>query len=209
VDHVDLAATLSELRSKIGLIVLMAVVAGAAAFIVSSLLPKSYTAEARVLVGSLTDSNYDQLLAYGQLAQTYAQLAGTTPVLAGVITELGLDMSPESLAQRLDVRAPTGLSIIRIQATGTSPEQAAQLANAVAGQIAKIAKQAPPATGSLASIVQEAQPPASASAPRVLLNSVVAAALGLALGVIVALIPAYRRSTRAEVATRLETVRDA
>ena len=205
----DLAATLSELRSKIGLIVLMAVVAGAAAFIVSSLLPKSYNAEARVLVGSLTDSNYDQLLAYGQLAQTYAQLAGTTPVLLGVIDQLGLDMSPETLAQRLDVRAPTGLSIIRIQATGTSPEQAAELANAVASQIATIAKQAPPASGSLASIVQQAAPPASASAPRVLLNTVVAAALGLALGVIVALIPAYRRSTRAEVTPRLETVRDA
>jgi tyrosine-protein kinase len=203
---VDLASSLSEIRSKLGLILLMAVVAGVAAYVVSSLLPKQYTSEARVLVGSLVDSNYDQLLAYGQLAQTYAQLATTTPVLVAVGDELGLDESPEDLAARVDVRTPTGLSIIRIEATAPSAPAAAALANSVATQITVLAKQTPPASGSLATIVQSAEPPASASAPRILLNTIVAVALGLGLGILVALIPSYRRSSAAAEAPRMDVV---
>jgi len=202
---VDLASSLSEIRSKLGLILLMALVAGVAAYAVSSLLPKQYTSEARVLVGSLVDANYDQLLAYGQLAQTYAQLASTTPILAAVSDELALDESPEDLAARIDVRAPTGLSIIRVEATAPTAEAAAALANAVATEITILGKQAAPA-GSLATIVQAAEPPASASAPRILLNTVVAVALGLGLGVLFALIPSYRRSTAAAGARRMEVV---
>ena len=202
----DLAAALSEIRSKVGLILLMAAAAGIAAYAVSTAMPKTYTSEARVLVGSLVDSNYDQLLAYGQLAQTYTQLATTTPVLAAVSAELGLDETAEELARRVDVRTPTGLSIIQVSASAPTAESAAALANAVAEQITDLSKQSPPATGNLAAVVQRADPPPSSSSPRVLLNTVVAMALGLGLGVLMALIPGYRRSSAATSARRVDLV---
>ena len=186
----------SEIRAKVALVVLLTAVAAIAAFVVSSMLPKTYTAESRVLVGSLTDANYDQLLGYGQLAQTYSQLALTTPVLAAVIQDVDLSATPEEVARMLDVRAPTGLSIIQIEASAPTPEGAAALADAVADRITALSRVPAPGTGSIATVVQRAVPPESASSPRVLLNTAVAAALGMALGVLIALVPAYRRANR-------------
>lgn len=206
----DLALSSAEIRAKVALVVLLTAVAGIAAFAVSSMLPKTYTAESRVLVGTLTDADYDQLLGYGQLAQTYTQLALTTPVLSAVIADVGLEATPEEVAQMLDVRAPTGLTIIQIEASAPTPEGAAALADAVAKRITELSRVPSPGTGNIATVVQPAVPPASASSPRVLLNTAIAAALGMALGVLISLVPAYRRANRAPepVVTRLEPAVD-
>lgn len=204
----DATLSSSEIRTKVGLVVLLTLVAAGAAFLVSSLLPKSYTAESKVLVGSLTDSNFDQLMAFGQLAQTYAQLATTTPVLTAVIDDLALDITTEEVARNLDVRAPVGLSIIRIEATAPTAAGATALADAVAVQITELSRQPAPTVGNLATVVQPAETPTSPSAPRILLNTLVAAALGFGLGLLIALIPVYRRSSRTETsgAPQFETV---
>ena len=162
------------------LIVAASVTAAVAAFLVSASLPKQYTSEARVLVGTLTASTYDQQLAYQQLAQTYAEVATTTPVLSRVSDQLGLG-DPTNLATRLDVRAPLGQSIVRISATGRSGGDAMQLANAVAEQITTLSRPAAGGSG-VASVIQPALVPEAPSAPLLLLNTLVAAALGLALG---------------------------
>lgn len=194
----DATLSSSEIRTKVGLVVLLTLVAAGAAFLVSSLLPKSYTAESQVLVGSLTDPNIDQQMGFGQLAQTYAQLATTSPLLTAVIDDLDLTVSTEEVARNLDVRAPVGLSIIRIEATASTAAGATALADAVAEQITELSRQQPPAIGNLATIVQPAEAPTSPSSPRILLNTLVAAALGFGLGLLIALIPVYRRSSRPE-----------
>ena len=63
--------------------------------------PREYESEARVLVGSLTETNLDQLQAHQQLAQTYAEVALTTPVLTRVIDRLGWAMDPTELVLQL------------------------------------------------------------------------------------------------------------
>lgn len=206
----DATLSSSEIRTKVGLVVLLTLVAAGAAFLVSSMLPKSYTAESKVLVGSLTDSNIDQLMGFGQLAQTYAQLATTTPLLAAVIDDLDLTVTTVELARDLNVRTPVGLSIIQIEASAPTAAGATALADAVAEQITELSRQPAPTVGNLATIVQPAQVPASPSSPRILLNTLVAAALGFGLGLLIALIPVYRRSSRTEQSTApsFETVTD-
>jgi len=172
-------------------IMLIGLLAAGLAFGVSQLLPKEYTSEAKVLVGSLTETSTDQLSAYQELARTYAELSTSTPMLDRVRTALGLTEDPGHLADRLDVRAQTGQGIIRVDATAPSAAAAAELANAMASEIVRLAQPSGSVT-SLAAIVQPALPPDAPTSPRVALNSLVAGILGLALGLGLALLLAGR-----------------
>lgn len=197
----DLTEFFTIVRSGWRVIITVTLTAAAVAFLLSALMPKQYDAEARVLVGSLTDTSPDKLAAYQQLGQTYAQLALTTPVLSSVAVKLGLSEDPLRLGRRTSVRVAPGDNIVRIVASDSSPTAAAQLANAVAGQIIVMAK---PSGGapSLASIVQPALPPESPSTPRVSLNVTIAAALGLAMGIGLVLLLASRRAARDRLGDR-------
>jgi polysaccharide biosynthesis transport protein len=188
----DLARFIAVVRHSMWLIILIIVVAAATTFIVSERLPRQYESEARVLVGSVTDPNIDKLNAYQQLAQTYAALATTTPLLTRAAEQLGLSEDPTRLALAISVRAPLGQGIVRIVTTGSSASDAAQLANAVAEQVADLGR--PTKTDpSIASVVQPAIPPDGPSSPRVFLNTLVAGALGLALGIGIAILRASMR----------------
>jgi succinoglycan biosynthesis transport protein ExoP len=151
-------------------------------------LPKEYESEARVLVGSLTETDVDQLGAYQQLAQTYAELATTTPVLARVVDELGLNGDLRALAERIDVRAPTEQPIVRVLARGPSPVAAQQLANSLAGEIIELAKPTEEGASGLGTIVQPAILPDNPSSPRPLVNAVISAGLALMLAVATVLV---------------------
>ncbi len=186
---------LSIVWRRLWLILLLTVAAGATAYAVSTWLPKQYQSEARVLVGSLTEPSIDQLQAHQQLAQTYAEVAMTTPVLERVIQQLQLAQDPEQLAMQLVVRAPLGDSIVRVIATGASPNEASQLANAMVDEIVQFGVPSDDQQPSLASVIQPAVPPNEPSSPRIFLNTLIAAALGLFLGVGLALLWASRPTT--------------
>ena len=90
----ELRQQFSVMRSWFWLIVACVLLAGGAAFLVSSALPKVYESTATLIVGqSIQSANPDlnQLLASQRLSQTYADLATTTPLLEQVIAENGLD----------------------------------------------------------------------------------------------------------------------
>ena len=188
----DLSSFVTAIQARLVPIVLLTVVAAALAFVASTQLTPSYEAETRLFVGSLTNANYDQGLAYQQLAQTYGQLATTTPVLQKVIAALYLNDDPENLQRRIDVRTPTGQSFLRITASASSPDAAAALANAVADQVTALGKPSGFGTAGLVSVVQPALPPHSPASPRPLLNAVIAGAIGLVIGLSFAVFTAKR-----------------
>src|SRR4029078_2491347 len=109
----DFSTFVASFRRYVLRLVALSAAAGLIVYFASWALPRSYTAETRLYVGSLTTSTYDEQLAYENLAQTYAQLALTTPVIERVRLALSLKDTPEQLVARLDVRAPTGLSFVR------------------------------------------------------------------------------------------------
>lgn len=158
-----------------------AAIAASVAHFVSQAIPKAYDSQAGVLVGSLTATTTDELDTYQRLALTYADLATTPSLLNRVIERLGLPDDSSGLASRLDIRA-SGQGILRIDATAPTPSEAAEIANAVADEILRVARPTTGSAPSLASVFQPADPPREPSSPRPFLNALIAAVLGFALG---------------------------
>jgi len=191
---------IDAVRRYFWLVVVTTALAAGGAFLVSTALPKAYESEARVLVGSLTETSTDQLGAYVQLAQTYAEIATSVPVLDRVIAKLGLTETAQDLARRVEVRTPAGQPILRIKATSSTAAGAVQVANAIADEITNVARPADAST-SLATVYQPGTNPVAPASPRVLLNTIIAAALGLALGIGLAVL-LDRRAVRKDVGVR-------
>ncbi|MEA2538585.1 MAG: tyrosine-protein kinase [Chloroflexota bacterium] len=114
------------------------VLAAAGAFVVSSLQPRVYQAEATLIVGqslSGTNPDYTALLVSQRLSTTYATVATTRPLLENVIKQLGLSETPEDLAKRVSAEAPLDSTLLTIRAEDGDPARAAALANALASQL--------------------------------------------------------------------------
>ena len=161
----DTLQVFRALRSWWRVILVVTVVAGANALVLSQFLPREYTAASRVLIGSITDPTTDKLTAYQQMAQTFAELATTTPVLERVATKIGGVSSLRDLASRIDARAGLGETIITVTTRAGSAAEAATLANTMAHEITVMATP-DAASPSLASLVQPASLPEAPSSPR-------------------------------------------
>ncbi|MGZ5418687.1 MAG: polysaccharide biosynthesis tyrosine autokinase [Nocardioides sp.] len=134
----DLRRQLQIVRQWLWLIVASVLLAGGAAYLVSSSLPKSYTGKATMIVGqSLTAVNpdYNQLLASQRLSQTYATVSTTTQVLTHVIGSLQLPITADDLRARIVATAPANNTLIYITAEWGDPQTAANIANAVAQEL--------------------------------------------------------------------------
>lgn len=128
----DVRGWLIFIRDWLLVLLIGTAMAGAGAFLISSALPRTYEAEARLLVGQpLTNPDYTQLLAWQIVAQTYAEVATTTERLDRVVNVLGLDMTPAELGADVQVRAPANSTFLIITAQSADPQQAADIANAL------------------------------------------------------------------------------
>jgi capsular exopolysaccharide synthesis family protein len=96
--------------------------------------------------GASTISDLSQGAAYTQnLIPAFVAVATTAAVLDPVKQQLGLHMTDSKLATRVHPKAVIGTVIMYISADGSSPQQAAAIANAVAEQLSKIVAQLSPA----------------------------------------------------------------
>ena len=136
----DIRAQMKITRKWLPLIIVATLNVGIVAFVFASVQPKVYEAKATVIVGqSLSGVNpdYNQLLVSQRLSATYASIATTREILAGVVDKLGLSASPASLASRVFVSTSTETALLTITAQDNDPETAAAIANGVtAGLIA-------------------------------------------------------------------------
>jgi non-specific protein-tyrosine kinase len=135
---VELRRQIATIRAWFPLVVVSVLLAAAAAFAVSSVLPKSYEADARLIVGQSLSSvspDYNQLLVSQQLSATYATVATTRPILQAVIGQLGLGVTPDELLKRVRVDAPLGSTLLTITVQDADPARAAAIANALAQQL--------------------------------------------------------------------------
>ena len=180
----------------IGLVAVVAV----ATFLISSAGTKVYTAEARLVVtaGLGLEQNADVLTA-PRIAQTYGTLALTTPVLSEVIRVLDLDEDPEQLRERLRVTADPTTPFITIEATDENPAHAQWIANAINDIL--VDRATVPAAGTtpeklVLETVERAGMPSEPSGPRVLLNTVLAAAVTFVLAATAIAMIAYLRGDR-------------
>jgi succinoglycan biosynthesis transport protein ExoP len=138
---VDLRRLIVLARAWLPLLILSGVLAGTAGFVFSNLQPKVYEAKTTLIVGqalSAANPDFSELLVAQNLSATYATVAKTRPILERLIAELGLDVTPGTLAGRVQVSAPRESTILFITAQDTDPARAAAVANELAVQLIDI-----------------------------------------------------------------------
>jgi len=100
--------------------------------------PDLYQAKATIMVGaSLQNPDPDpgQMNLSNTLATAYAELVKQGPITEAVIERLGLERTPERLAEQISARVQWGVYLLEIEVTDTNPEAAALIANALADEL--------------------------------------------------------------------------
>ena len=116
------------------LIVLAALVAAGAAFLISRQSPRIYQASTTLLIRQAQQSNssdYYDLITSERLSSTYVAWLRTRPVMQEVIALLGLDMAADELAGAVDVEYVRETQLLVLSVTDTNPLRAAAIANTV------------------------------------------------------------------------------
>jgi capsular exopolysaccharide synthesis family protein len=129
---------LRVVRAWVWLFVAAALLAGAAAYLVSAALPKVYEGKATLIVGQSTQAanpDLNQLLASQRLSQTYADLATTGPLLEQVIAKNGLGVTPDEFRKRIVATAPRDSTLVHLIVQDGDPARAAALANSLAAEM--------------------------------------------------------------------------
>jgi succinoglycan biosynthesis transport protein ExoP len=135
---VDLRRQITIIRRWLPLLVVSVLLAGAAAFVVSNQLPKTYEAKATLIVGqslSAANPDYTQILVSQRLSTTYAAVATKRPILEAVISQLDLRVTSGDLAARVRADAPPDSTLLTVTAQDQDPDRAAAIANALADQL--------------------------------------------------------------------------
>lgn len=177
------------------LVIMLATLAVTAA--VTFLLTPKYTSSTRLFFGvqaaqSGSDLAQGSTFAENQLT-SYAQVATSPLVLQPVIDQLGLQTTPDLLAQKVSAFAPSDTVIIQVTVTDPNAAQSAKIANAVGQQLASVSSDLSPrrqdgSQAVKATILAPAQVPTAPSSPNILRNLAAGLILGLLLGVAVAIL---------------------
>jgi non-specific protein-tyrosine kinase len=134
----ELRAQLAVIRRHGLLIVFSMLIAAAVAAALSLALPKTYQAEATLLIGNApgaANPTLDQVLLSQRIAVTYADLATQRATLQRVIDELKLNVTADKLGSRVTADAPQDSSVVLITVRDSDAAQSAAIANAIAEDV--------------------------------------------------------------------------
>jgi non-specific protein-tyrosine kinase len=168
-----------------------------AAGAVTYLVPREYSAAVTVLVSTQADpagTAADSGEISTQRLGTYVELLRSKRLAGGVISDLGLPITPDELAGRVGVTTTPDSLLLTATVTDGSPGQAIRIANAIGDEfirnVAEIEQPSdpsrPPAV--VAKMFEQAQPPVEQVAPRPVLYLVVGTLVGLLVGISAALL---------------------
>jgi capsular exopolysaccharide synthesis family protein len=138
-DAVELRWVLAVIRRRLWFVIGCTLLTVTIAFAASSRLPPVYSATTTLLVEPPDDaqtSQYNTLVAGERLALTYSEMLKGQTVLQQVISRLGLAESPDALAKRIKAEPVRDTQLVSLSVTGSSPAEAALLANTVADEFA-------------------------------------------------------------------------
>ena len=134
-DGFDLRDIFSVIRRWWWLILVCTLLAGGVAFVVMNSRAPLFEATTTLLIKPGQDTNTSEiniLVAGERLALTYSQMLKGKPVLETIITDYGLEQTPESLARKISAVPIRDTQLILLTVADSSAEQAAVIANALA-----------------------------------------------------------------------------
>lgn len=169
----------------------------ALANLLTVLTPKTFTATSQVFVsvrdGSSTASDLvsGSTFAQGQV-QSYVNVVTAPVVLQPVVETLDLDTTADGLAQRVEVSVPEGTVLMDISVSDTQPARAAEINDQVVQEfVQRVALLESPSSSQESpvkiTVLKPAVAPETATSPNAMRNLLTGAALGLILGLGVAL----------------------
>ncbi len=172
-------------------IVLVTVLAVTGAMALSLLSKPTYQASSQVFVSVNSAGTTADLLQGSSYSQnqvkSYTDLVTSPRVLAPVIEELGLGVTPDVLAKSVTADSPLNTVLINITVTSTIPKSASDIANAIADSLGtQVAQLEKPSSGAASpvkvSTVRTASVPLVAATPKKTQNAALGLVLGLLLG---------------------------
>ena len=181
-ETIDLLELLGALRQHILALLLTTVLAAVAGFLVSSfVLTPQYQASALMIVNTRQDTSAnvtsDQLTSASRLVSTYSIIVKSDTVLNQVIANLGLNMTYETLASKVEVSAVDETQVMEITVTDPNPDGARQVCEQIT-QVAPDAILTAVEAGSVKVISAASVDPDPVS-PNIPRNTAIAGVLGL------------------------------
>lgn len=197
----DLLMLMLRLWWVIALSLLLGVGVSVAALIFTT---PTYTATATQLVKGIpgvgAGANYQAAQFAEARARSYPSFIVSTTVLDGVRADLGPDFTDARLREQLSASNPDGTPLVKVKATGESPEEARDLANSAARRLARFITDIEVVEGTSPVVVEiavQAGLPPYASFPKKSLFLALGASVGAAVGVVAVLAKGAMTSRRA------------
>ncbi|AYJ48121.1 polysaccharide biosynthesis tyrosine autokinase [Rhodococcus sp. P1Y] len=185
------------LRTRWMIIVVTVAVAVLGALAVSLLTTPTYQSCSRVFVstsgGSTVSESYQGNLFSQQRVASYSELVTGETLASRTIDELGLSMTPAQLAAKVTATSTPDTVLLDICVVDTAPETARNVANSLASQLTTLVREleTPEDGGSAAAgvrSVEQAQASSSPISPKTTRNLALGAAVGLLLGIALAVL---------------------
>ena len=190
--EIDVFHLLKILWKRKLLIVLVAFVTGAVAFVYSSFILKpEFTSTTRIYVvnrnqGDKPGLTNQDLQAGSYLVKDYREIILSQDVLEKVATDLKLELPPKGLASKIKVTVPVDTRIVSISVTDRAPEEASRIANSLrevaAQKIISVTRVSDVTT------LEEARPATSPSSPNIRRNTLVGFLAGAVVMVVTVLL---------------------
>ena len=190
--EINVIQLLKALWAKKLLILLVAIVAGAASFAYSSFVVKpEYKSTTRIYVVNRNQSDKpgltnQDLQAGAYLVKDYREIILSQDVLEKVVTDLGLTINAKTLAKKVQVTVPADTRIVSISVSDYKPDEASRIANA----LREVASQKIIAVTRVSDVttLEEARPATGPSSPNIRRNTLMGIGAGAGLLIVVVLL---------------------
>ena len=199
---IDLIQILRTLWRRAWIILLAAIIAGAAGFVYSTFFIKpTYTSSIKLYVNnssiSLGNTTFSisssQLDAAQGLVKTYSEILNSRSTLERIIEQADVDYSYKSLAEKIKCTPANDTEIMKVTVTTTNPYESAKIANTIAEilpiRISEIID------GASMEVVDSAIPELEKVAPSITKYTALGLILGLLVSVAALIIVAMRDDT--------------
>lgn len=191
----DISSALRTARRVWIAIVALALVGAAAGALVALVRPASFTSSTSLYFAydAPADASPSDLVQANNFALqkvfSYQALATSPRVLQGVVSDLGLDETPEDLARDVSVSVAENSVVMTISAKADNPQDAAVLAQSVADNLVKVVvdQLEAPSTGGAGPLRAEVIAPASEGESNTTSHLLLGLQLGLFGGLVVGL----------------------